>query len=148
MPTRRRKHPLPAITRAAYVAQKSRLRHAITFTVRCDLVSLTADDRDRHSVTISSPANDRFPGLLWVQPHTATGKKICATFQRDQVVHFDLGGNTFSARVGCKGTARGAWLHAHGICSQLIGPVYVVEDDDPRFFKLTRRGAKLQGSPR
>jgi hypothetical protein len=104
---------------------KRRARHAISFTVNCDVVDPAS--RRSFAVTISSCPEDRFfAGILKATAHSAAGRRFLSGFDRKQLLTFVLGSNFYHARVASKGKSSGGiWLHAIDVSRQIFRPVIV-----------------------
>jgi len=103
---------------------KNRAQHSVEVAIRCDVIDKSGEGK-RFAATLVHTQNDGFfCGILRVKPHSARGKKVCARFKVGEVIGFDLGLNTLTARVANNGP-HGTWIHAVDIMYQLIMPCYL-----------------------
>jgi hypothetical protein len=113
-------------------------RHFVHLAIRCDLID--KQTRRRLAVTLLRPRSDGFLAcLLVVKPHSAAGRQVCARFQVGEVMLFDLGRRSFSARVATKGPD-GLWIYAADILYRLIMPAYIPERISRQKLWRPRRG--------
>jgi hypothetical protein len=110
-------------------------RHLIKFLVRCDIIDHTGRG---WPATITSIPDEFFIGLLLLTPHSNGGRKLCAALNEGDILSYRLGLNIYKARVAAKVTGR-IWLHAFDVSRNAIGPIHVVDDDDPRRYKKVAR---------
>jgi hypothetical protein len=93
---------------AVLAALKRRARHAVEFRVACDLIE-PASGR-LYAVTISAIRQQgAFQGLLNLRAHSAAGRRLLQTLEREQLLEFVLGGN------GGGYTARAASAHGSSV---------------------------------
>src|ERR1700751_5816933 len=93
--------------------------------------------------TISSMLDEFFIGLLLLTPHSAGGRKLCAALNKGDVVKYRLRLNIYEARVAAKGDVTGSiWLHGFDFSRNSIVPIWMPDDDDPRFRDTVQKHAR------